>query len=88
MKNEAAPLVNGVATENGTTVDKVIAQIKRDQPYLASVYETQKSDGIINAGEMKTLLQLILSAIKQQTSNGQMLKDAMEAMSININVQQ
>ena len=88
LRNEAAPLVNGVATENGTTVDKVIAQIKRDQPYLASVYETQKSDGIINAGEMKTLLQLILSAIKQQTSNGQMLKDAMEAMSININVQQ
>ena len=88
LENEAAPLMEGVASDTGTTVDKVISQLKKANPYLATTFDRFKADGSLNSTEVTALLTSILTAIKQQTSNGQMLKDAMEAMSININVQQ
>ena len=88
LENEAAPLMEGVASDTGTTVDKVISQLKKANPYLVTTFDRFKADGSLNSTEVTALLTSILTAIKQQTSNGQMLKDAMEAMSININVQQ
>ena len=88
LENEAAPLMKAVASDTGTSVDKVISKLKAAKPTLATQYSYAQADGSLNQREITALLTSILTAIKQQTSNGQMLKDAMEAMSININVQQ
>ena len=87
LENEAAPLMKAVASDTGTSVDKVISKLKAADPTLATQYSYAQADGSLNQREITALLTSILTAIKQQTSNGQMLKDAMEAMSININVQ-
>lgn len=88
LENEAAPIVGAVASEKGDTVENVIKKLKQSDPLLKEAFDYAKADGVLNNGEVKNLLTSILIAIKNQTSNGQMLKDAMEAMSININVQQ
>ena len=88
LENEAAPLMEAVASDTGTSVDKVISKLKAANPTLATQYSYAQADGSLNDREITALLTSILTAIKQQTSNGQILKDAVEAMSININVQQ
>lgn len=88
LRNEAAPLVEGAAADSGTTVDKVITQIKKASPYMEDVFNAQKSDGVLDSGEMKVLLSSILAAVKQQTANAQMLKEAMENVSVNVNIAQ
>lgn len=88
LKNEASPLIEGVAKDNGTTVDKVISQLQKSSPYLPMSFEQQKKDGVIDVREMNILLSAILAAVKQQTANGAMLKEAMENVSVNVNIQQ
>ena len=89
LNNEAAPLIEGVAKDKGITTEEVKKRMSRTSPYLDEMFNAQRdNDGVIDAGEMKALLTSILAAVKQQTANGAMLKEAMENVSVNVNIQQ
>ena len=88
LENEASPLIEGVAKDKGTTADKVVQELKKSNPYLIQSFSRFNSDGSLNGLEITALLNSILASLKQQTTNSQMLKEAMENVSVNVNIQQ